>query len=399
MAAVLLLAGCGGGGYREVERETGYKGKARLDPFLAAERCLERLGGDVEVDRSWPKLDRSIGVVMIPASMLEARGYVEELRRWVAEGGQLVCLFSWASAAQNEWRGHVDDPVEPSAAMAEWMEDVGWRVVSGEGFVDEELKMIVGGSGDDEKSAKPERETEEWMLDGMSFRVEKFGRAVFEPVGGESWRAAEAGEDDAEDDGGENMGKQRFASAYYGDGRLVLVADARPFRNRYIGDADHAALLEALADAARAGRMTIVLGTEVSFWRLLWANGWTVLVALGALVLVWLWRSLPRFGPLEASVRVDDWRDYRRHLDAVGGFFWRTDRGQSLLAPLRRKVMERLRRRRAAAGAEADLIGLAATIADVPEERVREALDGAARHDAASFTRVTGDLQRLLDRC
>ncbi len=379
-AAALLLSGCGDD-YREEERETGYRGKARLDPFLAAERFLRRLGHDVRVDRSWPQVDRSTGTMMMPAAMLEAKGYVDEVRDWVRRGGHLICFFSWTSAARNEWRAYPEAPTEPSAELKAWMEDAGWRVLPG--AKGDAMSVVIAEKAKDGNGKQgTEPEMEEWTFKRRSFLVRKLGPELFEPLGREGTK--EEG--------------RRFVSVPYGGGRLTLVADARPFRNRSIGEADHAPLLAALVMAARPGAVIVVLGTDVSFWHLVWTNGWTVLVALGALALVWLWRSLPRFGPLEASVRVDDWRDYRRHLDAVGGFFWRTDRGQSLLAPLRQEVMERLRQRRAVAGAESDLIVLAGTIADVPQERVRAALDETLRHDSASFTRVTGDLQRLLER-
>ena len=126
---------------------------------------------------------------------------------------------------------------------------------------------------------------------------------------------------------------------------------------------------------------------------------WSLVVIVGLLVVVavWLWRALPRFGPLQVETRIDDWRDYRRHLEAVGGFLWRHDRGHSLLEPLRRDVQERLQRRRAAAGAQAaDIFGLAESISAIPGERVRRALTATGEPDPAAFTRITSDLQQLL---
>jgi hypothetical protein len=385
LAVFFLLAGCGD--YTEEEREIGYRGKARLDPFLAAERFFERLGRNVEVDRSWPKAGHSVAMMVMPASMLEAKGYVEEVRRWVARGGHLVCLFTWASPLRNDWNAFPERSPEISEPLDEWLRRAGWRV-------NEKTKgefpewVVVEKTGKKEEGKPGETtKTEEWEFDGRTFRARKFGPRLFAPIGAET---AGNGED-AE-------AFRRFVSGPYGKGRLTLVADARPFRSRYIGEEDHASLLAAMVRASRPGSVVVVLGTDVSFWRLVWANGWTVILALVALTILWLWRSLPRFGPTEANVRVDDWRDYRRHLDAVGGFFWRTDRGQSLLAPLRNEVLERLRRRRAVAGSEAELSALAATLSGLPPDRVRQALDETIRHDPAGFTRTTADLQRLLER-
>jgi hypothetical protein len=51
LIAALLLAGCNSGPTRD--REIGYKGKARLDAYLAAERFLERYDYTVE-SKPWP---------------------------------------------------------------------------------------------------------------------------------------------------------------------------------------------------------------------------------------------------------------------------------------------------------------------------------------------------------
>jgi len=355
IAGVLLLGGCGN--YDEVEREIGHRGAARLNPFLAAERFLAEIGRECRVERGWPQLDRSVGLVFMPAGMLEARGYVDEVRDWVADGGHLVCLFAWSSSARDDWRSGQPPPQAPSGPLADWIDECGWTM-DGEG-------EPVGD------------QSERWDFMGGEFAIEQVRTRRFMPAAGDG--AARA-----------------FVSEYYGDGRLTLVGDARPFRNRYLGEGDHAPLLAGLAAVSRPGPAVIVLGTGVSFWRLLWANGWTVLIPLVLLALVWLWRALPRFGPVAVLSAIDERRDYRRHLDAVGGFFWRLRRSESLLVPLRREVAERLQRRRAAAGQDADVDELAETISGVPKDRVRAALEGKPGHDAATFTRVTADLQRLM---
>ena len=357
---LLLAAGCGG--YDEIKREVGHKGEARIDPYLAGQRFLAELGFEVRRERRWPALDGGDAMVLLPASMVEGRGTVGQLQRWVSGGGHLVCLFDRASSAHNDWAEiRVAEP-PPPAAMVEWMEGLG---------VDFDRD-----AGELESAG-----AEEWMVDGSEgYRIEQSGAPRF------VWQAG-GGEEPAES----------FVSLLIGDGRLTLVADARPLRNRYIGDADHALLLAALARASRPGAVVFVVGGEVSFWGLLWSSGWPVIVALLAVIAIWLWRTLPRFGPLKVETRIDDWRDYRRHLEAVGGFLWRHDRGRSLLDPLRQEVLERLQRRRAAAGAQAgDVFELAESISKVPAERVRQALGEAGRPDPAGFTRITSDLQQLL---
>lgn len=359
---LLMVAGCGE--YEEEEREIGHRGEARIDPYLAGRRFLEELGYEVRRERSWPELGGEDAMLLMPAAMIEGRGTVDQLRRWVSAGGHLVCLFDGASAARNDWGSMwLQDPPPPEA-LIEWVESLGM-----------EYDSEVEEPGDSELA-----DGATWMVEGPEeFRIEQAGlpRFVWDP-------------------GDEETGES-FVSMYIGAGRLTLVADARPLRNRYIGEADHALLLAALARASRPGAVVFVVGSGVSFWAMLWRTGWPVIVALLLVVVIWLWRTLPRFGPLKVETRIDDWRDYRRHLEAVGGFLWSHDRGQSLLEPLRREVQDRLQRRRAAAGAQAeDIFKLAESISGVPAERVRRALGGVGKPDPASFTRMTSDLQQLL---
>jgi len=358
LCGLLALGGCE---YEEVERKIGYRGEARIDPYLAGRRFLGELGYDVRRERRWPELGGGDAMVILPAAMVEGRGTVEQLRRWVGDGGHLVCLFDGASSARNDWGMLMAKDPPPPEALVEWIESLGMKY-------------------DAEAEGADSEDGEFWELGDLGeFGIEKPGVPRFSW----EWNEEEAAES--------------VVSEMIGEGRLTLLSDARPLRNRYIGEADHALLLAALARASRPGAVVFVVGSGVSFWAMLWRSGWPVIVALLVVIAIWLWRALPRFGPLKVETRIDDWRDYRRHLEAVGGFLWRHDRGHSLLEPLRREVQERLQRRRAAAGTQADdIFDLAASISGIPGERVRRALVGVGAPDPAGFTRITADLQQLL---
>ena len=51
---LLVLGSCD---YREVEREIGYKGRARVHPWLAAERFVAAMGYPVRPEISWTAPD------------------------------------------------------------------------------------------------------------------------------------------------------------------------------------------------------------------------------------------------------------------------------------------------------------------------------------------------------
>lgn len=360
----VCLSGCGH--YIERERETGYRGAARLNPFLAAERFLRDTEWEVVAERRWPDLGVGDAMVMMPAGMLSAEGLMRDAGEWVEQGGHLVCLFDHADSRRDDWLTGLTIPEdELPAVLVEWLRGRG-------------VTMPTGGEG--KKAAK---------VDARVVRVDDEAFEVTRTGGGKFVVTAD----------GVEAKPRAFVSMECGRGRLTLVGDARVFRNRWIGEADNAALLGELAAVSREGVIRIVQGTGVSFWALVWRHGWTVVIGVVALTVVWLWRSMPRFGPRAELAVADDRRSYLRHLAAVGGFFWRLDRGAGLLAPLRGEVIERLQRRHAAAGGkvDGDIFALAEAISGVPRERAQRALTDTGRADPARFTRMTADLQQMLN--
>ena len=177
-----------------------------------------------------------------------------------------------------------------------------------------------------------------------------------------------------------------------------MITDGRIFRNRWIADHEHAALLAALIEATEyEGAVGFLRGSGLSLWGLLGNHLWPVLVGLGLLAVLWLWQSLTRFGPVEASDGVSTLRGYEHHLEALGDFQWRLDRAAALLAPLRGQIVERGQRLSARAGRrDDDFFQFLADRADLPRERVFRALAESAPPDSATLTRTAADLQKLL---
>jgi hypothetical protein len=182
-----------------------------------------------------------------------------------------------------------------------------------------------------------------------------------------------------------------------GRGRLTLVADARPLRNRYIGDHDHAEwLVELIRDSPFPGVVRFVRSGALSFWGLVWARASPLVIGVLVLTCFWLWKNLPRFGPIDATERGPGLRDYGQHLEALGDFHWRLDRGQSLLQPLRAALLERARRLADESGRTgADIFGVMGEQADLTRERVERAMTHEKARDATDFSRRVADLQTL----
>ncbi len=346
----VLLTGCD---YVEKVREIGYKGRARVDPWLAAERFCKSYGQDVRSLASWERPEFDDAVWFVPAAVLGNRSYVRQMAEWVGEGGHLVLLLENAGG-NNDWN---DAPPEPELAddLVEWLESAGLEL---------------------REPGKPIH-AKRISLHGRKYEVDA------------SSKRGVARE-------GRKTGV--FASAKYGDGRVSVVTDARIFRNRWIGEHEHAALLDALVNATEyEGSIGFLRGSGLSLWTLLGRHLWPPLAALGALILLWLWKNLARFGPLEAERAGPPLAGYEHHLEALGDFQWRLDRGSALLAPLRDSIVENAQRLSVRAGQrDQDIFQFLADRAALPRDRVFRALTDLRPADPATLTRTAADLQTLL---
>ena len=349
---VVAVAGLASCKRVETERETGHKGLARVNPYLAAERFLEASGHEVRDSLRWPDLDEeSPSMIVMPFSVLRAEGFVNELRDWVDWGGHAVLLLDHAESHVDDWdtAGFVFfEEEEDREAALEWLRELQMEAERGESTSTD--KVSIEGT-----------EFEVWM---------------------ESTRRANG---------------DFVATREVGYGRVTVLADARPLRNRWIGDHDHAALLSWLAEVSPdEGPVLFLRFASISFWGLLWERAWPAVVGLIVLILVWLWKNLPRFGPLDSGEARGELRAADHHLEALGGFHWQMDRARALLHPLRESLMERGQRLALATGqADANLFELMGERAGIGRERAERAMLQEVARDSAAFTRLTADLQLI----
>lgn len=352
----LLLAGCGGGSSTTRTEETGYKGKAKLDAYLAAARFLERMDYEVISKPGWPDLDE-VSVMLVPASVLSTDAYVREVKEWVEnDGGHLICLLENAESFHDDWRGsgafRIFGEEEVPESLKTWLNEAG-------------LSLSMGGG--DKVEAK------RLQVDGEDYEVFI-----------ESSLGVQKG----------NRARRPFAQAEVGEGIVTVMTDARPFRNRYIGDHDHAELLLALVEMSPYdGSVAIIRDGGLSLWTMLWRHGWPALIGLLVLTVVWLWKNMPRFGPLRREDEPTHQRDYDHHLEALGDFQWRLDKGAAMLRPLRDSVLERAMR--LGGQHHADVFEWMAERAGITRERAERAMTHERPPDPTSFTRVVADLQQL----
>ena len=114
-----------------------------------------------------------------------------------------------------------------------------------------------------------------------------------------------------------------------------------------------------------------------------------VLIGFAVWLVLWLWKNLNRFGPVEAETVPPESRGYEHHLEALGDFHWRLDRGASLLAPLRAQIIEA--GEKAVARARLDSGNFYQLLADrsgLPVERIRQSLAEVPPGDSTQLTRT-----------
>lgn len=406
LACAALLAGCDPSKNPNVEArevEVGYRGPARSNPFLATERFLEKMGLDADEHFSLTEMPPSDVVLIVPAEGVAADGVARRLLDWVSEGGHLIYLLDGADSLKDDWETEIhprseakkDDEADPAAADGEDDAEIDSRTVA-------DLEDIPNGSifasrpdshplldRLDVELTTRDGKTESVMFPGGELAVEiPNGRGFAVPT----WRAGSeavvrGGPEDA----------QAVLSFYHEEGRITLMADAWPWRNRYIGVADHARLLWDLINLdGPAGSVWIMRGTRASFASLLFKHARMPLLALAVFVIFWLWRSMPRFGPVIPTAPAVT-REFTQHLAMAGNFLWKRRALDSLLEPARRRVLKRFRERSVLENGEIIEEALPELVeaSGLSAKRVREALKLKEFRDPNQLTTILRDLQKM----
>ncbi|MES2148264.1 MAG: DUF4350 domain-containing protein [Pseudomonadota bacterium] len=183
-----------------------------------------------------------------------------------------------------------------------------------------------------------------------------------------------------------------------GKGRIVMLA-ANYFGNQRLQHFDHAELLLALsAYDARRTDVTIVQRIDVLRWyAALWQN-YSMALSGAALALVLLvWKSMRRFGPLLPAPQRER-RALIEHIDASGAWLWQFPGGRELLlGAVRDSVLALLERRQPELRAlgPGDQLALMARLTGLPLGALDAALFQPALRRPQEFTRQIRTLQQL----
>jgi hypothetical protein len=353
-----------------VEIPTPLRGDAATNPFYAAQKLVETLGGTSERREALGDTPNDAVVVLSTWSWDIDDARRAELERWVESGGRLVAdaALITGSDAFERWTGivHEDEAIDPDADPFQAPEIVEPCVPLDEvgAEVEEAPLYAYNACNFDDASWF---ETNEPVLWGLR--------------DGDVLRAARVG---------------------VGQGSVTVI-NGVPFIYRELLEGDHGELLAAAAELKVGDHVVFMTEADVaSLPELVWRYGAPVVALLLLWIALALWRGAMRFGPLVAPTERAR-RSLAEQVLGTGRFALRVGGGAALLAAARRALHEAAARRivgyerlgvaaqaQAVAGlAGSDAGGLAAALDPAllsrpPELRAKLALLEAARRELVS---------------
>jgi len=321
MALVLLLVWIANHTYwQEVPVPMPLKGEAATNPFYTAQRLAESLGAHTEWRHevlTSPGLDTVIVVSSWNWNLFPDRR--ARLEGWVRAGGRLVLDQTVLSSAQlQEWVGISQAYVEKATGHASG-EANGSRAThdDAEDEDDDEKCASVAVTASDPSELHPKSYYEYCGLRGQGHLMihRKTLWALHDATG------------------------VRAARVRIGRG-TVTAFTARPFGNRELLQADHAALFVDGTQLRRGDEVIFLSeGKGASLLQLVWDHGAPAVVFALALLGLALWRAGVRFGPL-AAIPDPARRSLAEQIRGTGQFTVRFGGGRALHAAAVRALAE-----------------------------------------------------------
>ncbi len=360
IAMAVLLLGGGAWLYFNFERVTerddvGWQGEARRNPLLAAIRLFERMGLAARETRELSDLD----ALPVRATAILSRHRVhmtgqriDALLQWVDAGGHLIIEAE-----------HFRDKDALLDALHVQRVEVRNRVQRGPSAIalphaPQTLRVYFGYW---QKLQPPELTT---------YRYD-------EPSG------------------------TYLVHQRRGNGMVTVLADMNFMRNDEIAKYDHAEfawqLLQFMPESREALIVPWLEAPSLARWLLDHAAAALAIAAL--LLAAWLWRIVPRFGPL----RPDPEPGRRRlldHLRASGRFHWQRGGAERMLAIAREACLRKLARSHPALVdlPRAERVGQFAMLTGMSSAQIDAALHEGVHQDALQFTNAISALQRMEER-
>ena len=386
LLVLILTGGLGWWFYNNFERveytvHTEMSPEARRNPLLAAERLLAELGRMVEsqAGRHYlvnPPLERGAMLVRDLRTPLSQRR-VDDLLQWVATGGHLIVSPSQLL------EGEASRPLLESFGVTL----VGTNLFSDVEWLQEALEEAEKKAREQSQIQDQEEEllTTEVLLPGdelplwIEFDRDRWFEVDYEH---EYWLAP--------------VDEEPHVLIFpYGQGYVTFLSDSDIFRNRRLGEHEHASLLAELT--AGYDRVWLLYSAQMpSLLQLIWRWAPYLVISLLLFLVLLLWRMSRRSGPLLLRGQQQR-RDLLEHLAAAAEYNWRIDPAAGYL----RRAREQVERRWLASHPQlqrldqSDRCQWLAEHTGITAESIRLALYDEQK-DAGSLVKITANLQRLL---
>ena len=343
------------------KERTGEEAEARRNPHLALERFFARMGRPLTRQNNARSLDALApgGVLILDRNrrhhMIPER--TERLMAWVEAGGYLIVVPEYVG---------VSDPVCAKLGVGEFKHDKNPMLNDDEGDDDsaDEPTDQPAAAAKPRPKKPPRPETIRVNIPGAARPLVVNFWTIGRQAGKRQpeWHAGDA-----------NYGDQ-FLHYQFGRGQ-VTVADGLlgMLNNHAIGDHDHAELIWTLVQTYQPDpAQPVMLMSKLSvpsLWDWLAESAWAAVIAGLALLGLWIWRILPRFGPVVPEPEASR-RELREHLTALGRYVWRAGGLEHWLQVAREDFLAKLALRHPA-------------VAALPPEAQAEELARMSRRSAA----------------
>ena len=352
----------------QVERYVGLQGEARVNDHLAAERLTRALGYESEskptlTPSEWLPDSADTLLVELSPTLATVGPERNAVFGWVDDGGHLVLL----------------PPAETTASIDEFLGYFGLRLV----HYEPQPEADADNDADEDAGESPTYDNE-YDVHG------NYGNLTVEVIEhAEGLQPAEVVRHDDE---------TLVARRAYGDGYLTLLASAWLFENGSLENDDNARLYaDVVVGGLEPGKVWLIYRTEFTpLWQVIWQAAPYLVLALGILLLLWLWRALPVFGPRigdEAAPR----RSIIEHIHASGIFVWRQRGAEHLVRGATDALIHEADARhpgisRQSPQRQAEII---ATITGMPAQKIMDTLHGEPEPRPREFTHSMQKLQTI----
>ncbi len=346
LALGLILVGLVGWGlymsieiYEETE-ESSWSIDALRNPYLAAQKFMT--ASDIEVTDvdSLARLDELTGLGTLffsDANQVQTPRQLEQVMNWLELGGNVIYTADEVShdddmlllefSVEVDWREFEVEEETEEKSLSETMREYNRQIEEGKSreeiaksLNDEEVSITLVQFSDD--IGEVEVAFNDAKILSHLYILDSENDTEHKPF---SWSYSEHG-----------IHMMQFE---IGSGLLTIVSDPGIWTSYHIDRYDHAYLLWLLSSGE--GNFAILRSVlRDSVWVLMRQNATELLLAVGLLILIWIWRTTYRFGRLVPS-DMSHSRALGEHFSSISHYLWHRRQGHYLVEPLRARVLRR----------------------------------------------------------